>query len=368
VAPNSGLSSEIEAALRLTRVPGLGSVSLSRLAKYFATATLFWEAKSEAWIAAGIPDRLFPALEIARFASVEEDAAEIARSGAWAVSLFDPFYPARLKEIYDPPPFLFGKGDIHVLGRECIAIVGSRRATRYGAEHAYRISRRLAEAGFIIISGLAVGIDAIAHQAALGALGTSVAVLGSGISNIYPSINKELALKLTDRGAIVSELRPSATADKVNFPRRNRVISGLSCAVVIIEAREDSGSLITAKQGIEQNREIFVVPGPAGGTNRGGHKLLSEGAHWAEDADDIIRVLHPSAATLAHAITSPEPSVEVPEAWVPIWNVVTRDPMHVDKVIEQCGLRSSQVLGILLQMELQGLVRQQSGKMFLRSR
>lgn len=360
-------TAELEAILRLTRVAGLGAVGLSRISRTFDSAAAFWGAP-EMWAAAELPTRVREALEQARTLSVTRELRELERSGCWVLSIFDAEYPVLLKEIHDPPPLLFGKGHPEALARECVAVVGARRATRYGAEHAFRISKRLAEAGYIIISGLAVGIDSIAHGAALEAGGTSIAVLGSGVENIYPKCNRGMAKLLTARGAIVSELRPFEEADKVNFPKRNRVISGLSRAVVILEARDDSGSLITARQGIDQGREIFVVPGPAGGTNRGGHKLLCDGASWAEDAEDVIRVLRPLSHAFGKSVEPlPEPDRTIPDDWVPIWNAIEQNPIHVDKVIERCGLRSSQVLGILLQMELQGLVRQQSGKMFLRS-
>ena len=354
-----------DAELRLVRAAGLGAVGIRRLRRLFATAEEALAAGPDAWEEAGIPARLWPVLRAVGQLDVSAARQELASSGAWALSVFHADYPAMLLEIYDPPPVLYGIGKLATLHAPCVAVVGSRRATRYGHEHGFRIARRLAERGFTVISGLAVGVDATAHRAAMEAGGSTVAVLGSGVRHIYPTPHVALAERLCNHGALVSECPPGVTPERVHFPRRNRIISGLSSAVVVVEAREDSGSLITARQALEQGREVFVVPGPAGGANRGGHRLLSEGAGWAEDGDEIAAALLPAMGESAVAAPRVE-TRDIPLPWRPVWEAIGDESRHVDAIIEKSGLRSSDVLGILLQLELHGWVQQQKGKLFVR--
>lgn len=352
--------------LRLVQVAGLGAVGIRRLRERFRSARDALDAGRSGWDEAGIPQRLWSALEGVQAKDVASLQRRLKTAGAWGLSIFDPDYPAKLAEIYDPPPILYGAGQRAALDGPCVAVVGSRRATPYGTEHGYRIAYRLAELGFTVISGLAVGIDATAHHAALKAPeGRTVAVLGSGVSRIYPATHVALAERLCNHGALVSECLPWDRAERSHFPRRNRIISGLCLGVVVVEAREDSGSLITARQALEQGREVLVVPGPAGGTNRGGHRLLAEGAGWAEDGDAIAAALfaerEPTRDSCARKSVR-----DVPLPWRPVWDAMGDEIRHVDAIIEKSGLRSSDVLGILLQLELHGWVQQQKGKMFVR--
>ncbi len=354
-----------DAELRLARIAGLGAVGVSRLCRRFSSADAFFAAGRAGWREAGLPERLFPAVESAETFDVAPLRRRLERARCWAVSLFDEKYPRLLREIHDPPPLLFGNGRTEALGMEAVAIVGSRRPTPYGREHASRLARGFAEAGLAVVSGLAMGIDAIAHAAA-SEDGVSVAVLGSGVASVYPRENGELAARLCRSGAVISEFDPFARAERGFFPRRNRVISGLVRAVIIVEARLESGSLITARQALEQGREVFVVPGPPGETNAGGHKLLREGAGWAESVEAVLSAVAPQMELRR---TRRDPVVEpaVPDEWRSVWDTLGAQAMHVDAIIKRSGLRSSDVLGILLQLELQGLVRQQAGKLFVRS-
>lgn len=353
--------SELTAAFRLAGVPGLGAVNIAKARRSFASAAAALAASPEAWRAADLPERVYTSLVAARRADVTALVAGVQRSGGWAVSIFDADYPELLRHIHDPPPLLYGRGDLAALREPCVAVVGSRRASRYGTEHGHRVARGLAASGVTVVSGLAVGIDAAAHIAALEAGGRTAAVLGSGFANVYPRGHAALAERICERGVLVGELPPGEAADRVNFPRRNRIISGLCRAVVVLEARLDSGSLITAREALDQGREVFVVPGPAGGANRGGHKLLFEGAGWCEDADDVLRSLGRRAQPKVAA-----PAQAVPENWRPVWSAVEGSPVHIDRIIAASGLRTSEVLGILLQLELQGRVRQLPNKHFVR--
>lgn len=360
-------SFQLDAAFRLAKVPGLGAVSIAKLSKQYSSAADFLDAGQAAWQNSEVPARLWGALETARNETAQLELAALNRAGAWALSVFDADYPVALREIYDPPHILFGLGNPRLLSGDCVAVVGARRASRYGFEHGYRIARRLAELGFVVVSGMAVGVDATAHQAALDVEnGLTAAVLGSGVRNIYPVNHGGLASQIAARGTLVSELHPFAAADKVNFPRRNRIISGLCRGIVIVEARNDSGSLITAREALDQGREVFVVPGPAGGANRGGHRLLADGARWVEDGDDVACELRKTQRPVPPAEKPAEPP-PIPPEWEPIWLAMGSGATHVDGIIEKSGLRSSEVLGILLQMELKGWIEQRRNKIFCRT-
>lgn len=367
----------LAAAFRLACLEGLGAVGMNRIRQAFVSAEDLLTAGRHRWQAAGISERLWPNLESAAAADVGCRVARLLAQGGWAVTLFDDAYPHLLKEIHDPPPVLFGLGQVAALLEPCVAVVGARRATRYGEEHAYRIVRGLVALGYTIVSGLAVGIDAVAHRAALAGNGRTVGVLGSGLDVIYPGTHRDLAERMANRGALVSEFLPETQPEPGFFPRRNRIISGLSRAIVIVEAREQSGSLITARQALDQGREVFVVPGPAGGPNLGGHRLLAEGAGWAESAEDIDRVLQAAKvgarqtvgdrAERPGATSRDTPAPDMPPEWQAVWSAIVPGPVHVDEIIERSGLRSSDVLGILLQLELRGYVRQQAGKHFVKT-
>ncbi len=350
-------------ALRLTTVPGLGGTGLARLSKAFPSASGLLHAPDEAWARAGIPRRLHGPLRAAAGGDVGPQCEAIERAGVWTLSLFDEGYPPLLREIHDPPFILYGLGDPAVLGEPAVAMVGSRHATSYGLFHAERIARGLAQAGLVVVSGLAHGIDGASHKAVLQAGGLTVAVLGTAPTHIYPAEHKGLAARVTERGALVSEWPPGTPVERAFFARRNRMISGLVRAVVILEAGEKSGALITARQALDQGREVLVVPGPAGGPNRGGHVLLTEGAGLIEEAADVIAACSPAFSA---ADAGARQVLEVPPEFQAVWDALGNEPVHVDTVISRSRLRSSEVLGILLQMELHGWARPMGGKTYIR--
>lgn len=211
------------------------------------------------------------------------------------IKITDHNYPELLKEIHSPPPFLYIKGNIESLSSDQIAIVGTRNASEYGLNNAYNFSNKLAESNYTITSGLAIGIDTQAHKGALNANGQTIAVLGTGLKQIYPFQNKKLADQMIENGAIVSEFPLNNKPDRFNFPRRNRIISGLSMGTLVVESSQKSGSLITANYALEQNREVFAIPGSIHHKNtQGVHQLIQQGAKLATSVDDIISELYPS--------------------------------------------------------------------------
>jgi DNA processing protein len=285
-----------------------------------------------------------------------EAAAQLARAthhGVEPLPFLDARYPATLGAIPDPPPVLWVKGNVDALHRPAIALVGSRAATPQALALAKRLAMDLADRGIVIVSGLARGVDSAAHAGALSASGTTVGVLGCGLDRVYPSEHRDLARDMQERGAIVSEFPVGVPPLKHHFPLRNRIISGLATAVVVVEAPEKSGSLITAAAAMEQGREVLVVPGPAaGGRNRGGHLLLRDGASLVESAADILAALDLPGARQ--------------EAASAIGQWTETADFTVDDVAQRTGEPAAVVLARLLDLELTGRIRRIGGGRFVR--
>jgi DNA processing protein len=300
----------------------------------------------------------------ARFtpASLDEAAASMLRRAAdlrlLTLPLGTPEYPALLAEIPDPPPLLWARGqvsDLHGLG---VAVVGSRAASSYGRAMARRLGRDLTAAGIVVISGLARGIDSAAHRGALASGGRTVAVLGSAHDRLYPPEHRELASHIEGAGAVVTEFPPGTAPRAHHFPLRNRIISGLARTVVVVEAPERSGALITATCALDQGRDVFVVPGPVlGERNRGGHALLRDGAKLAESADDIL-----SDLSLPSGVVTSEPAESHP--W--LCQLTEAVDFTVDDVVATLGIPAPQVLAGLLELELAGRVQRVGGGRFVR--
>lgn len=286
----------------------------------------------------------------------------------------DERYPAWLGTIADPPAVLYCDGLIEPQDRQALAIVGSRQATPYGLRITETLARELSGAGFTIVSGLARGIDAAAHRAALEAGGRTIAVLGCGLDMDYPLGHARLREEIAMSGAVVTEYAPGIPPRAGHFPRRNRIISGLSLGVVVVEAAEDSGSLITARLALEQGREVFAVPGSIDAPlSRGPHGLLKQGAKLVETVDDIIEDLVPQMEKAAVPTQRPMPfkAMEPPDLSPEerrVWEQMSREPLHLDDLTEQSGLTPAAVSGILLGLELKGVARQLPGQRYYRAR
>ena len=273
-------------------------------------------------------------------------------------------YPELLKKIYDPPEELYIRGSIDILCSRCIAIVGTRTATNYGKEIARRFANELSQCGFTIVSGLAEGIDTEAHKGALEAGGKTIAVFGCGIDQIFPAANRKLAEGIEKNGALVSEYKPGTPTAKWTFPRRNRIISGLSLGVVMVEGHWDSGAMITAKLALDEGREVFAVPGNIEiDQTKGPHWLIKQGAKLTESVDDILeefdikRVAGGSAKEIDRSQLSSDE--------VKIISILTKEPKHIDEISASTQMESHETLGILSILEIRGIVKQMPGKYFV---
>jgi DNA processing protein len=286
------------------------------------------------------------------------------------VTIEDDAYPRTIKEIGDPPSVLYLHGEILPRDHLAIAIVGTRHATTYGKRMAERLASSLARAGMTIISGLARGIDAAAHQGALNAGGRTMAVLGSGLLNLYPPEHKELAFDISQQGAILSELAPPQPTSPGAFPRRNRIITGMSLGVIVVQAAESSGALISARHAMEQNREVFAVPGPVDSrVSRGPHQLLRDGAKLVESADDVFEELGPLIESVAtedgRRVANPA-ELQLNAQEQKVLDCIDSAPTLIDTVVIRSGLSVSRVLSTISVLEMRRLIRRISGNTVVR--
>jgi DNA processing protein len=292
------------------------------------------------------------------------------------IGISDLRYPASLRNIADPPPLLYVDGDLEPIDAQAIAIVGSRHATPYGIRIARMLAGELSRLGFTIVSGMARGIDRVAHESALSAGGRTLAVLGCGLDVVYPPDHKQLRAQIPEAGAVLTEFPLGSPPLAAHFPQRNRILSGLSLGVVVVEAAEGSGSLITAKLAAEQGREVFAVPGPVDvPTSRGTHGLLKLGAKLTETVDDILEELLPqlerpvmtTSFCPASAAGARRPLMDFSPEEQRVYAVVSEDPQSIDELTEHAALASSTVAGVLLALELKDAVRQTPGQRYYRS-
>lgn len=369
-SPRALLDEEFAGWLALARVRGMGCASFKKVAEHFGDPTRAF-SRSEKQLAQ-VPGLDKTAIEgLLGFSAWDEVRSEIRRIKEAGVRLL-PFtahgYPARLRMIPDPPPFLYLKGEIREADHRAVAVVGSRSASDYGRRVTREICEGLAALGFTVVSGMARGIDGEAHEAALNARGRTIAVLGSGVDVIYPPEHEALYDRICQEGAVVSELPLGMPAFSFNFPARNRLISGLSLGVVVVEATEKSGSLITAGLALEQGREVFAVPGEAGASrSRGTHRLIRQGAKLVESVEDVVEEIAPQLldrAAMARRDHRPLlPPGASPEARK-VFELVCERTLQIDEVIQQSGLSAAKALEVLLELEMKGFLKQLPGKRF----
>jgi len=356
--------------LALARVKGLGAVSFKKLtARFLDPTAAFSAAPTELEQVEGLHrDAIDGIVAFADWAEIDEEIERARDAGIAIVPFTNPNYPARLRTIADPPPFLYVKGNILTDDDKAVAIVGSRSASEYGRRVARDLARGLASLGFTVVSGMARGIDGSAHESALQAGGRTIAVLGSGVERAYPAEHETLYRRIGENGAVLSELPIGTRPLAFNFPARNRLISGLSLGVVVVEATEKSGSLITATLAVEQGREVFAVPGEVGSSrSRGAHRLIRQGAKLVESVDDIIEEIAPQLLDRTGSATQRAPRVlpqNASDATRTIFALLQENTLQVDQVIERTGMSAAQVLETLLDLELQGLLRQLPGKIY----
>lgn len=355
--------------LRLCSIPKIGSQRVRKLLAHFETPEAVINAAIQDLIrVAGIDRSLAELIRHGGDAAFAEEQLRSAQAiGAELISYWDDAYPALLKKISDPPSILFITGKAEVLHKQSVAIVGTRIPSTYGKLMTEKFSRDLVGNNLAIVSGLARGIDTVAHNSVVQMGGATIAVLGSGLDNIYPEENKPLAQKIMQEGAVISEFPMGSKPDAPHFPRRNRIISGLSLGTVVMEAGEKSGALITADCALEQNREVFALPGNANNPKCiGSNKLIQQGAKLVFRVDDILEELEGQLDMFRNASIRQKPNLTGMDEI--IFNILSSsESKHIDKISAECQKPTSHVLSSLLSLELQGFVKQLVGKNFIKS-
>jgi len=345
-------------------VKGIGAARLRVLLQYFGDIESAWNASPGALQAAGLGNKVIETfLKIRAEVDLESVLKRIESKGITILTWEDESYPRRLREIEQPPPVLYLRGSLLPADEWTVAIVGTRRITAYGRQVTEEIATTLARSGVTIVSGLARGVDSVAHKAALDAGGRTIAVLGSGVDVIYPSEHRALAERMIASGALLSDYAPGTAPDGVNFPPRNRIISGLSLAVIVVEAGQKSGALITAEFAAEQGRDVFAVPGNINAPQSAGcNALIQQGARPLLQPRDVLEALdltmvqeHRSARTVLPADATEQQLLAL----------VGQQPLHIDEIRAQISLPVEQVTAALAMMELKGMVRSVGGMRYV---
>ncbi|MBC8432155.1 MAG: DNA-protecting protein DprA [Desulfobacterales bacterium] len=356
---------------KLKSAPGIGNHLFKRLIDRFHTPQRVFEASLEdLFEVQGMTARLVSSIKGHRMPeTVKKEIDLVVQKGYDIITMADNNYPPLLLQIPDPPPFLYvyGRLDERI---ENIAVVGSRNATSYGISTTNRLCRDLAALNFKIISGMAKGIDTAAHKGALSSKGKTIAVLGSGLERVYPADNLKLFHQIAANGAVISEFPLKTEPEAHNFPRRNRIISGISLGTVVVEATKKSGALITARLAAEQNREVFAIPGSIHSfKSMGTHTLIKEGAKLVERAQDIIEEL-PATVKAPDEKDQPAPGENKPEQPLLsseeslVYKTLEPYPVHIDELVRKLSIEPGKLSSILLHLELKGIVQQAPGKLF----
>lgn len=384
-APDAVTSQDALYWLALRMTPGLGTRKAGQLLEVFRSPQAIFHASRSELQAAGLSAGVAQSLASGcAFDDAADQQTQAARAGAVLIPVTDARYPPVLRDIFDPPPLLYARGRVELLGTLMLGVVGTRRPTAYGGVAASKLSADLAAAGMTIASGMARGIDTAAHRGVLEAGGDTVAVFGCGIDQIYPAENRKLAEEIAARGLLISEFPMGAPAYPQNFPIRNRIISGMSAGVLVVEGSEYSGSAITAKLAIEQNREVFAVPGNiTSKMSWGPNLLIKQGAKLVQEWNDVIVELKPEdrrrlvdqcrkrlnlQANNSEETNDPIPASVMGSAARDILQRLRPDaPTGLDNLIESLeGISSSEAIAALFELELAGLVRQLPGKSYIR--
>ena len=364
-----------EAYLALNLLPGIGPIRVQRLLERFESPERILTATgSELQSVSGIGREMADAIrDWENLVDVTEELRRMEEHGISALTLEDDAYPPALREIHNPPHLLYLKGEILDRDRHAIAVVGSRRITHYGRETARRLSFQLAHTGVTIISGLARGIDTAAHEAAIAAGGRTIAVLGSGIGNIYPPENAALAQRISENGAVLSEFPVLYVPDRQSFPLRNRIVSGMSQGILVVEAPSRSGALITANQAMEQGRNVYAVPGPIDRpSSEGCNRLIQDGAKLVIDSRDILDEMEMlfslnSEPSSSGGSGSTSPVLEgLDDTERSVLAALGDEELPIDTIIETAEMPSAIVSGTLLRLEMKRLVKQLPGKYFVK--
>jgi len=354
--------------IAFSRVPRIGRVRMGQLEEYFGRLARAWDASPGELRAAGLDAATVTACIAARDRVNPDDELELMhRYGVEAITWHDDAYPRLLREIFDRPPVLFTKGKLLPADEWSVAVVGTRRVSVYGRQAAEEMARGLAVNRVTVVSGLARGVDAIAHRAALDAGGRSISVLACGLDMVYPPEHKRLAEQVAENGAVISDYAIGTQPRSEFFPRRNRILSGIALGVLVVEGDVKSGALITARQALEQNREVFAVPGSIYSPNsRGTNKLIQDGeAKLTLDVQDVLAELNLSMAAQQIEMTELIPPDETESV---LLRFLGAEPLHIDEVRRESGLPIATVTSALAMLELKGLVRQVGRMNYIRTR
>ena len=360
--------SETKYWVAFSRITRIGSVRAGRLLSHFGSMEAAWKASAGQLHAAGIDQATVSSVVAERDAvSPEDEMARLEKAGVRALTWEDPEDPARLKEIEDKPPVLYVRGELSSEDEAAVAVVGTRKATPYGRQAAEHFATDLAASGVTVVSGLARGIDAVAHRAAIAANGRTIAVLACGLDIVYPPEHAWLAKEIIEHGALVSDYPLGMQPRSEFFPRRNRILSAVSLGVLVVEGGEDSGALLTARYALDQNREVFAVPGSIyAPTHRGANKLIRKGeAKLISSTEDILEELNLTMVTQQIELRDVAPA-DPTEAR--LLGVLSSQPSHIDDVQRASGLPIASVSSALAVLELKGIVRQVGPMSFVRAR
>jgi DNA processing protein len=341
-------------------VKGIGAVRLKGLLEFFGSLELAWQAPADALVNAGLPPKIVETLlTVRRQVDLPRIWDRLQTQGIQVMTWEDDLYPRRLKEIDQPPPVLYVRGEILDEDSWSVAIVGTRKITVYGRQVTEELAGFLARRGITVVSGLARGVDGVAHEACLKAGGRTIAVLGNGVDRVYPPEHQHLADRIRAQGALISDYPPGTPPDSTNFPPRNRIISGLSLATIVVEAGDTSGALITATFAAEQGRDVLAVPGNINAPqSKGTNRLIQQGARPLLKPEDVVEALQLELVNEHHEARTVLPT-EPLEAC--ILQVLSSQPLHVDEIGALSGLSIEKVSATLTLMELKGMVRQVGG-------
>lgn len=363
----------------LQAVKGLGNRDLSRLVLQYGSpekvqAATLHDLTADGGVSLAVAKRIHGSPDSQLLNEIHKESQSLKQGKFTIVTILDPVYPPRLRMIPDPPPLLYVTGNLQNADHQALAIVGSRVSTHTGRAFTRQLSGTLAELGFTIVSGLARGIDAAAHQGAIESGGRTIAVLGCGINRTYPSEHEHLRQQIEAQGGVLSEFPPATVPRGHHFPERNRVISGISMGVVVTEAAAKSGSLITARLASEQNREVFAVPGAVSNPmSRGPHLLIKQGAKLAESVEDILEELLPQLEApvrdriLRHAGRPTPPLPQLGHEEKTIFNFISLEPISLEDVVSQCTFAPAKAMSILLNLEIKGVIMQLPGAKYVRA-
>ena len=345
-------------------VKGIGAARLQKLIKVFGSAKDAWFAPSDTLYQVGLPSKIINnLLEVRSSGRLERVWETIEKKGITVLSLDDANYPKYLKEIPNPPPVLYMRGSYCDEDEWSVAIVGTRRVTAYGREVTSQVSSALAYSSITIVSGMARGVDAISHLSALDAGGRTIAVLGNGVDVVYPPEHRKLAERIVENGALLSDYPPGTPPEASNFPPRNRIISGIARAVIVVEAGKKSGALITARFAADQGRDVFAVPGnifapQSYGTNR----LIQQGAHPLLDPKDVLDAMDMAMVYEQRAARRVLPANAIEAK---LYQLLNHEPLHIDEITNQVKLSIDEVSAALTLMELKGMVKQVGGMRYV---